>query len=203
VGIAQLAVAVSPVRLKTYSLGSCVALVLYDWHNRIGGLAHVMLPESRPSTDASPAKFADQVLGPLLQELEQRGASRCHVGAGLVGGAALFGTNGAGPSMGERNVAALQEHLRDAGIPVRVEDTGGDFARTVVLSTADGTLHVHTVARGDYELPARPFRRRPPPETEPPAAPGRSFARSDAPPAESLPHVVEPPSQTTTTGVHV
>ena len=38
--------------LVTYSLGSCVAIVLYDPYKKIGGMIHVMLPDS--SIDKNP-----------------------------------------------------------------------------------------------------------------------------------------------------
>ncbi len=46
VGIADLNVATSPDKLITVGLGSCVGIALYDQQLRIGGLAHIMLPDS-------------------------------------------------------------------------------------------------------------------------------------------------------------
>ncbi|HET8688023.1 MAG TPA: chemotaxis protein CheD, partial [Methanosarcina sp.] len=44
VGIGACALARSPVKIKTFGLGSCVGITLYDRRERIGGLVHTMLP---------------------------------------------------------------------------------------------------------------------------------------------------------------
>ena len=97
--------------LSVLGLGSCVAIVLYDEQTRVGGLAHVLLPD--PAFSSSPEKrwrFATTAIPDLLRELEQEGADRTRVTARLVGGACMFQDlilkNG--PHIGERNVAAAR-----------------------------------------------------------------------------------------------
>ena len=46
VGMADLNVCVSPDRITTLGLGSCVGIALRDPVTKIGGLAHIMLPDS-------------------------------------------------------------------------------------------------------------------------------------------------------------
>ena len=46
----EMAVAINDGVLRTL-LGSCIGLVLYDRKRKVGGLAHVVLPESRGETD--------------------------------------------------------------------------------------------------------------------------------------------------------
>ncbi|NLY51006.1 MAG: hypothetical protein GX062_08405, partial [Firmicutes bacterium] len=46
VGMADLAAARVPVVLCTIGLGSCVGIALYDRETRVGGLAHIMLPQA-------------------------------------------------------------------------------------------------------------------------------------------------------------
>ena len=153
VGIAQLAVVSGAATLTSYSLGSCVALALYDSASHIAGLAHVMLPTANPDSSAMPAKSAERAVPALLGALEKAGARRRLVKAKLIGGASLFNPDDRnGPSIGERNVTALKEQLTARGIRLVAEDTGGGCARTVVLSARDGTIRVRTVARGEYDL---------------------------------------------------
>jgi chemotaxis protein CheD len=148
-----LAAAVAPTRLVSYSLGSCVAVVLYHRRTHVGGMAHVMLPQSDSAPPDLPAKFGNQALEPLIASMEKLGADRRYLVAKVAGGASLFGSqNGGAPTMGERNVAAVKESLARARIRVLAEDTGGDFARTVTLSTKDGVLRVRTFKHGEYEI---------------------------------------------------
>ena len=62
VGMADLKTGKSPDSIISYGLGSCVGIALYDAQTKIGGLAHIMLPDSTQAraTDNT-AKFADTV----------------------------------------------------------------------------------------------------------------------------------------------
>ena len=46
VGISDYKLAKDPQVLATYALGSCVGICLYDPEARVGGLSHIMLPDS-------------------------------------------------------------------------------------------------------------------------------------------------------------
>ena len=60
VGMADLNIAKAPGILTTLGLGSCVAIALYDRKQKIGGLAHIMLPSSKNiKRNENKAKFAD------------------------------------------------------------------------------------------------------------------------------------------------
>ena len=61
VGMADLKTCVSPDGLTTLGLGSCVGVALRDPVTKIGGLAHVMLPDSTAISGptVNVAKFAD------------------------------------------------------------------------------------------------------------------------------------------------
>ena len=47
VGMADLKTCVSPNGVTTLGLGSCVGIAIRDTSNKIGGLAHIMLPDSK------------------------------------------------------------------------------------------------------------------------------------------------------------
>ena len=64
VGMAEYKIAKSPAVLVTLGLGSCVGVALHDSINKIGGLAHVMLPDSSLSNKEyfNPGKFANTAI---------------------------------------------------------------------------------------------------------------------------------------------
>ena len=66
VNIADMKISKNPNEvLVTYSLGSCVALALYDPYTHISGLIHIMLPESsieKQNEKANTMKFVDLVV---------------------------------------------------------------------------------------------------------------------------------------------
>ncbi len=52
VGMADYKVGRHPANLITYGLGSCVGIAMYDSSAKIGGLAHIMLPDSTQARSA-------------------------------------------------------------------------------------------------------------------------------------------------------
>ncbi len=57
-----------------------------------------------------------------------------------------------GLRLGERNIEAVRAALRAAGIPLRAEDVGGTFGRSVYFEAADGRILVRAVKRDDVIL---------------------------------------------------
>ena len=154
VKVADLAVAPAGRVLTTIGLGSCVAIALYDARARVGGLAHILLPDPTMSRDQSnPAKFPSTAVPILLEEMKKLGANG-PILAKIAGGASMFGTllPMSGNNMGERNASAVQRVLHEHDIPIIGYDTGGDFGRTVYLFTDTGRVTVRSLKRGDIEL---------------------------------------------------
>lgn len=151
VGMADLNVAVSPDRIRTTGLGSCVGVTLYDQVSRIGGMAHVMLPSSSLGKgEVNVAKYADTAIAKLIEDLQKKGANRRRLVAKLAGGAQMFSFSSTSDIMriGPRNVEACKEILRKEGIRILSEDTGGNCGRTIEMDCATGELHIRTVNQG-------------------------------------------------------
>ncbi|MBE3595447.1 MAG: chemotaxis protein CheD [Hydrogenibacillus sp.] len=154
VGIADLAAAAAPGRIRTAGLGSCVGIVLYDGRHKIGGMAHIMLPDSGQARgDVQAAKFADTAVPELIRRMEALGAHRSRLVAKLAGGAHMFQqVRSEALKIGERNVEAARAALRAHDIPILAEDTGGTLGRTIELDLEDGTLYVRTAQNGEQAL---------------------------------------------------
>jgi chemotaxis protein CheD len=148
VGIGACAVARSPVKLKTFGLGSCVGIVLYDRRERIGGLVHTMLPtiDNARIKDNS-LKYTDSGIEYLVNEIIKKGSSIKRLEAKLVGGAKMF--ENWNMNIGERNIKSARNTLRRLQIPIVAEDTGKNYGRTVTLDTSTGDLLIRTILRGD------------------------------------------------------
>ncbi len=155
VGIADLAVAAGEGTLCTLGLGSCVAIVLYDAVVRVGGLAHVLLPEPAMSRlHDNPARFPETAVPALVARMRELGADPARMTARLVGGASMFSSllpRGA-PTIGGRNVDASRQALQRAGITIAGEDVGMEHGRSVYLHIADGQVEVRSLARGSRVL---------------------------------------------------
>jgi chemotaxis protein CheD len=131
IGVAEFYVTHNPHILACFGLGSCVGVALYDARKKIGGLAHVMLPRD--------------------------------IRAKVVGGACMFSIPGAvnprnvpGPSLGmqigDRNIEAAKNTLKEFGIPLKAEDTGGSYGRTMRFDISNGKVTVSSIKHGAMEL---------------------------------------------------
>lgn len=140
--------------LYTIGLGSCVAVILYDPGKKVGGLAHVMLPAETTRGHPAPGRFAPLAVPYLLAEMVKLGARKRGMFARICGGAAMFKDvlPAYGVHLGERNIAAVKDALAAASIPLRGEETGGTFGRSVFFDAADGSVVIRAVRRDDIVL---------------------------------------------------
>ncbi len=140
--------------LATIGLGSCVAIMLHDPVARVGGLAHVLLPEQSLSRDQSNrAKFPGTAVPLLIAEMRRLGA-RGPIRAKIAGGASMFGQllPAGGVNMGERNIVATRKALAAANIEIVGDDTGGDYGRSVYLDVSTGRVTVRSLKKGERTL---------------------------------------------------
>lgn len=155
VGMADLKVGRNPDSLISYGLGSCVGIALYDSLTKVGGLAHIMLPDSTQAraTD-NKAKFADTALPVLLEQVLQLGGVKNRMTAKIAGGSQMFNFAQATDVMriGDRNAEAVREVLKSLSIRLVAEDVGGNYGRTVELLLDTGVFVIKTVNKGDNRL---------------------------------------------------
>jgi chemotaxis protein CheD len=148
VGMADIKVCKAPDALTTLGLGSCVGICLWDSSLKIGGLAHIMLPDSRKlKNNSNIYKFADTGIDELIRLLSLQGAVRSRLRAKIVGGAQMFAFQSQSEAMriGKNNVEAVRKKLREECIPIMAEDTGGDRGRTVIFYPEHRDLHIRTI----------------------------------------------------------
>ena len=155
VGMADLKAGKSPDSIISYGLGSCVGIALYDAQAKIGGLAHIMLPDSTQAraTD-NQAKFADTARPLLLDQVIRLGATKSRITAKIAGGSQMFSFVQATDIMriGDRNAEAVRAVLKSLSIKLLVEDCGGNYGRTVELLLDSGVFVIKTVDKGEKRL---------------------------------------------------
>lgn len=149
VEIAEVKAVASPTGLISIGLGSCVGICLYDSLAKVGGLAHVMLPDSSQARKTEyKGKFADTAVPALIFEMLKLGASKRRLVAKIAGGAQMFNFSTTSEFMciGERNVEAVLEALRKESIPLIFQDTGKNYGRSIRLCTSTGLLYIRSIA---------------------------------------------------------
>lgn len=155
VGMADLKICISPNSITTLGLGSCVGVAIRDTKSKIGGLAHVMLPDSSAiSNNTNIYKFADTGIAELVRLMEKEGAKRSNMVAKIAGGAQMFAFQNKSDlvRVGERNVEASKKKLKQLGIPIIAEDTGDSYGRTVVFYPETGNYVIKAVGKEEKTI---------------------------------------------------
>lgn len=129
---------------STYGLGSCIGLVAYDPALKVGGMLHLMLPDSAISPDKAacqPAMFADTGLPLFFQELASFRTRPTRLRLFLAGGANVV--LGHDPfRIGERNLRATTDYLARNRLEACDSRVGGSVNRTLHLDLGTGVVTV-------------------------------------------------------------
>lgn len=151
VGMADLKTCKAPDAVTTLGLGSCVGIALRDPVLKIGGLVHIMLPDSTAMRGKNSVieKFADTGIVELVKQLELMGANRGRLVAKIAGGATMFQVQGRSDIMkiGERNVISTIKTLESLKIKILAQDTGANYGRTVTFFPETGEFHIRAVGK--------------------------------------------------------
>jgi len=142
----QLIVTASPVELVTI-LGSCVSVCLWDKKLKLAGMNHYLLPESTTSTSHSNSGITATKM--LIQYMIKRIGSIKNIEAKIFGGGNRFFENFL--VVGPQNVEVAKKVLRETGIPIVVEDTGGKAGRKINFNTQTGNVIVSLVDDSHFQ----------------------------------------------------
>ena len=95
----------------TFSLGSCVGVAIWDRQVKVGGLLHVMLPESKLNPQRAqkqPGVFTDTGLPLLFKSCYKLGAQKNRIRVVVVGGSQVMDSAGHF-NIGKRNYTAVRK----------------------------------------------------------------------------------------------
>ena len=147
VGMGEIVVTASPdAVLSCIGLGSCVAVCAYDRLVKVGGMAHVVLPQHNGLPGSNYAKYADTAVPLLLKEMNKKGGVKSRLIVKIAGGAQMTVAPGLRDTFktGEKNLAQIMLVLQREKIALAVADTGGNLGRTVRLYVDTGKVTVKT-----------------------------------------------------------
>lgn len=137
-----------------YGLGSCVGVAVYDPVARVGGMAHVVLPNSQAATGADPgARYADLAIPRLIDGVLRLGARRERLVCKLAGGAQVLRLGfPSGLDIGARNQEAVLAALEAQRLGPSAADLGGSSGRTMELRLPECRVFVSMAGKGQREL---------------------------------------------------
>jgi chemotaxis protein CheD len=155
VGVADMVVSNDPgAELVTYSLGSCLGITIYDPIKKIGGLFHVMLPDSKidsAKAASAPFMFLDTGLPRLFHAAYNLGADRNRLAVKVAGGAQLLDERNIF-NIGGRNFQALCDLIARNGLVIHARDVGGMASRTLRFDLANGNVTIKSPGTDPYLL---------------------------------------------------
>ena len=147
VGVADMKVSNNPAdSIMTYSLGSCIGLVIYDYRAKVGGILHYMLPESKIDkikAQKNPFMFADTGIPRLFKEAYKFEAKKNRMKIYVFGGAQILDQKGFF-NIGKRNYMALKKMFFKNKVIIDTEEVGGEVNRTIRLEIKSGDVFVKT-----------------------------------------------------------
>ncbi|MFT5207170.1 MAG: chemotaxis protein CheD [Candidatus Omnitrophota bacterium] len=141
VGVGAYKIARSPAVIRT-TLGSCVAICLYEPMQKIGGLLHISLPDSaiqngRPIMNRS--KYADTGMQDYLKAFEDKYRIRASkLKAKIFGGAKILTM--ISHEIGAENKLAISKLLDMYKIPILVDRTGGEKGYFIQMDCETGLV---------------------------------------------------------------
>lgn len=155
IGVADMAVSSSTEELLiTYSLGSCIAVIVFDPFASVGGMLHYMLPESSldpVKAKMNPCMFADTGITHLFKSSYQMGARKENIVVKVVGGAQTLDPNGIF-NIGKRNYLAMRKIFWRNNVAVSAEHVGGEVNRTVRLLMDTGRVILKVGKEAEIEI---------------------------------------------------
>lgn len=126
-------------------LGSCVAVCLWDYDARLGGMNHILLPDA-PDTSIGLQSAGAGAMERLINGLLKIGADKERLHAKIFGGAAII----SGLSdIGARNAAFVRGYLATEQIRCVAESLGGTAARQIRFWPESGRVRQRFVRRDD------------------------------------------------------
>jgi chemotaxis protein CheD len=145
IGIADMKISTRPEDvLITYALGSCLGITVYDPVAKVGGMIHIMLPDSsvNPAKAAdNPLMFVDTGVPQLFKECYKYGAKKERMVLKVAGGASLQKNEESDQfQIGKRNFVMLRKLLWKNNVLIKSCDVGENFSRTMSLDMATGDV---------------------------------------------------------------
>lgn len=141
--------------IKTFALGSCVAVILLDPKTKTIGMAHVALPDSKISPERvkeRPGYFADTGIPVLIERMKSLGVGKARgLIVKLAGGACVMDPNSTF-NIGKRNILAIRKCLWKYGMGAVAEDVGGNISRTVSVSVDTGKVVIASLGKDNWSI---------------------------------------------------
>ncbi len=153
-GISGMVFGSAPVAVVTV-LGSCVAITMYEPTRRIGAICHALLPQCDLASKCrsrcdQPGKYVECAVKVMLKQFDRHNIYRKDIQVKIFGGANMFLQSDESVCIypiGSLNVEMARRVIRDAGLKIVADDTGGKRKKKIIFYLATGKVLVEKPQR--------------------------------------------------------
>ena len=125
-------------------LGSCISVCLFESENKIGGMNHFMLPESKDLDnldDYNNTRYGIYATEVTLNDILKLGGKKSNITAKVFGGGnVLPGVTSNVLKIADKNINFAKKFLSDENIPIISEDIGGNSPRKVFFFNTENKI---------------------------------------------------------------
>ena len=134
-------------------LGSCVAVCFWDEKRKIGGMNHIMLPQS-PEGEFVTSRYGNVATFLLYEMIIKAGSNKNMIQTRIFGGASSLGKNTKDKSfleVGLKNIEVTQRVLKKLRLPIDAKDVGGHIGRKISFDLWTGKIKMNYLHRFDFD----------------------------------------------------
>lgn len=141
VGIGEYAISDNPDDvIKTFALGSCVAVTVYNPVIHLAGMIHIALPYPVDTGQRPSSYYATSGIPILIDKLRMEYGSRNQdLQVRLFGGAVSLRPDDYF-KIGPKNIKAVQETISGMGLKILDAHVGGTISRSITMSVLTGQI---------------------------------------------------------------
>jgi chemotaxis receptor (MCP) glutamine deamidase CheD len=126
--------------LKIDRIGSGIGVIIYDSARRIATGLHFLAAHSGGLKPTNSFMYANTAIPQALTEISEKGGL-APFSVAIAGGAVMMG-NHADHTSQKNVVQTTKEILRQASLPITLEETGGNKMRCMVLDIDAGKIKI-------------------------------------------------------------
>lgn len=138
IGVGKVMVTRDKIVLKAIALGSCIGVAAYDAGKRIGGMAHVMLPDRAPEKAAEKTRYAANAIEEMIGQMIEMGSKPGDIEVCLVGGANVLERHD--DTICRSNAESVCNILNNGKMDVKESVLGGTQRRSVSIDVETGEI---------------------------------------------------------------
>ncbi len=136
--VGEIFVGAKPTEISTV-LGSCISVCLYDKVEQMGGMNHYLVPLWNENGLQSP-KYGNISIPKLIENMLNIGCEKHNIEAKIFGGANVIEVSQEDMMKGRKNILIAKEVLREYGIKITAQDTGGTKGRKILMRSDTGKI---------------------------------------------------------------